>query len=204
MAYQNNIPGANDELSQSQTDIQGNFAAIETLITVDHVDFNVVNSGMHQAIHFVSQAAPPTTLAAVTSIYCAPSIATPGSYSLFYQGQNVPGVGVGPFEFTGGVFGTNNTTNGYAILPSGLVIQWGTLTIASPAAFVAFPFPTAFSKYCFSLTLTSIAAAQPSKTFICQIQDGSLTKFGAIIQAQATNAQPQGGGGLAYFYAVGI
>ncbi len=47
MSYQNNIPQPTDALSQSQSDILNNFAAIQTLIDVDHVDFANINQGKH-------------------------------------------------------------------------------------------------------------------------------------------------------------
>ena len=59
MAYQPNIPASTDLLSDSQSDIQGNFQAIQTLIDVNHYDFASANQGKHFAISMPAQASSP-------------------------------------------------------------------------------------------------------------------------------------------------
>lgn len=51
MSYQSNKPQANDNLSQSQGDLQNNFASLNTAFNVDHVEFNLGNEGKHNFIH---------------------------------------------------------------------------------------------------------------------------------------------------------
>lgn len=136
--YNNAIPGPNDLLSQSQSDIQVNFASIQSLVDIDHVDFANANAGKHQAVHFVNQAALPTTVGSEVGIYCYASTLVPGTFSLFYQGQNVAG--------TGGldISSSQKASPGFSALSSGMLMQWGTATVTN-ATTVTLPkqFPTA-------------------------------------------------------------
>lgn len=184
MAYNNAIPGPNDELSQSQSDIQGNFAAIQTLIDVDHVDFANAKAGKHQAIHYVSQAVLPTTLGSEMSIFCAPG--TAGGFSLYVQQQNKV-AGANAVEFTKAITGAT-PSNGYTILPSGVILQWGTLAVASPVAFVNFTTAAgciAFPTQCFSLQVTNLVTAFTNG--ILGVVTGTLTRFGAQIKCQRSD-----------------
>ena len=47
MAYLNNIPQATDRIKDSQPQILANFAEIQTLVGVNHVNFNAVDQGKH-------------------------------------------------------------------------------------------------------------------------------------------------------------
>ena len=51
MAYQSNKPLAYDYLSQSQSDLQNNFASLNNAFKIDHVEFNLGNEGKHNFIH---------------------------------------------------------------------------------------------------------------------------------------------------------
>jgi hypothetical protein len=62
MAFNPAIPAANDQLSQSQTDIQGNFAAINTLVGINHIDFGATGAGKHLYLQMPEHAAPATAI----------------------------------------------------------------------------------------------------------------------------------------------
>ena len=71
MAYNQNIPQATDQLSQSQSDILNNFIALQTLIDVNHVDFASADQGKHKMLELVNQAVVPTFLATEVGFYNA-------------------------------------------------------------------------------------------------------------------------------------
>lgn len=190
--YNNAIPGPNDLLSQSQSDIQVNFASIQSLVDIDHVDFANANAGKHQAVHYVTQAVLPTTVGAEMSIFCAPSVATGGGYSLFVQQQNKV-AGANAIEFTGGVF----AASGYTYLPSGIIMQWGTgTTVGGNLAIV---FPKMFPANVFNIQGTAInTGAQIS---IIQALQASITTTG--FTAQSNNTGAGANNTPFYWYAIG-
>src|SRR5271157_555177 len=61
MAYLPNIPAANDQISTSQGQIQGNFTAIGNVFDQNHVDFNADAgiAGQHSFIQLAAQAPTP-------------------------------------------------------------------------------------------------------------------------------------------------
>ena len=207
MSYQNNIPGANDELSQSQTDIQGNFAAIETLITIDHVDFNIVNSGMHKAIHFVSQAAAPTapiTTAAMVSLYCGQSMTNNLTYALYFKNQNSPNTTDG-LDFTSSIknmaVAPTDNSSGWAVLPSGIIQKWGFATVNPNSMSAAIPFATGANVPTFAyppaITVSLSGMSGMDKAlFVNAVTTSTVTVY---------NANANGGDNRTFYYfAIGV
>ena len=124
MAYQNNIPKPTDALSQSQGDILNNFAAIQQLIDVDHVDFAASNRGQHYRVTFPVQTMAPSFSAGSVGLYNLAYAAT-STNELFYNnatGTNYP-------ISASYVNGVNNS--GWAYLPSGCIMIWGTASISA-------------------------------------------------------------------------
>lgn len=135
MAYQNNIPQPTDLLSQSQADLLNNFAAIQTLIDINHVDFASGDQGKHKWITFPSQVATPpsgsgfasTELGQYNAVY---SVST--KQELFINKTNQATVVQVPA--TASTLSVNSApatySGGYTILPSGIVLKFG--AIATP------------------------------------------------------------------------
>jgi len=130
MAYQNNIPQPTDALSQSQSDILNNFAAIQTLIDVNHVDFASADQGKHKFVTFPVQGAAPAINAGEIGLYNALSTKTAKDelYLINSTGGTVP------LTESQQVAGSP----GWAYLPSGVLLKWGNSS-ATGLSTITFP-----------------------------------------------------------------
>lgn len=120
MPYQENIPQPNDQLSQSQNDILGNFQAIKTLVDINHVTFGGADQGKHKFVTMPEQGAAPATLANEGALYTAQGVYN--TEAQLYWRRESNGVVV---PFTEGL----NANNGWARLPTGALIKWGSQVI---------------------------------------------------------------------------
>jgi hypothetical protein len=136
MAYQPNIPLATDQLSQSQSDIQGNFQAIKALVDVNHVDFaNGVDFGKHNFVTFPVQSVAPVFAATEEGLYnkvpAAPFPLTAVN-ELFINKRS--GAGSVQIPMTASILSTSSSpgfgSSGWTYLPSGILIKWGKFNTA--------------------------------------------------------------------------
>ena len=121
MAYQANKPEATDQKNISQGDIQGNFAAIKTLVDINHVTFDEVAQGKHKHVTFPEQAADPATLGNEVALYCKETSVGGAAHSaLFFkpEGQIAGGT---EYDFTTAKL----EAAGWCKLPCGLIMKWG-------------------------------------------------------------------------------
>lgn len=132
MAYQPNIPQATDLISQSQSDILGNFQALQTLIDVNHVDFASADQGKHKWCSFPAQGSSPGTTATEVAVFCRTSTLTTFNELCIQHPSNGTVV-----EMTA----SNLNTPGWSFLPSGILLKWGTVTSAGAGSHV-FTYPT--------------------------------------------------------------
>ena len=118
MSYQSNIPLATDLLSKSQSDILNNFAAIQTLIDVNHVDFASSDQGKHKFITFPVQSPAPTFNAGEIGLYNFLSTRTSQDelYLVNSVGTTIP------------LTESLQSATGWAYLPSGILLKWGSGT----------------------------------------------------------------------------
>ncbi len=148
MAYQNNIPQPTDALSQSQSDILNNFAAIQTLIDVNHVDFASSDQGKHKFITFPLQGAAPVINAGEIGLYNALSTKTAKDelYLINSTGGTVPLTESQQVA----------RSSGWAYLPSGVLLKWGSSNAngLSTITFPAGPTIPAFNSI-FTIILTT-------------------------------------------------
>jgi len=121
MAYNPAIPAANDLLSQSQQDIQQNFAEIQTLIGINHINFGAVGQGKHLYLQLPEHAAPTTAIdeAGFYSNVGATSTIT----ELFFRRENNGELIPMTERQTGGA-------PGWTFLPSGIVLQFGIANVS--------------------------------------------------------------------------
>lgn len=108
MSYQQNIPHANDQFSQSQMDIQGNFQAL-----------NPIFLGINNYLYLPIQGSGPATSASQVALYAKTGIE--GTPELFFRNASSGA----EIEATG----TLAASNGWSFLPSGMLIKWGTATV---------------------------------------------------------------------------
>lgn len=111
--YNNTIPATNNKPSNDQAPMQQNFASIQTLIDVDHKDFQVAEYGTHKQVTMLTNNVPPLILGAFQ-----PTIFTnPGpsgtNQMFFYSGTPAQ-------SSTQYVAGTNGST----VLMGGIIMKW--------------------------------------------------------------------------------
>jgi len=186
MAYSNTIPAAGDLLSQSQADILGNFAAIQTLIEVNHATFADADEGKHKHVSFPEQGADVTVAANEKAIYAKQS-ALSGVAELFIRNESDGTV----TEFTS----STQNANGWTRLPSGILIKWGTSSVAAnTSANVNFDSTIAFAAV-YNVLVTRKGGSGDSGTLYYQSND--LTK---VTVYNASDNGPRNW----YYLAIGI
>lgn len=146
MPYNSNIPQPGDELSQSQADLLNNFIAIGTMLAP--------NNG---AVTFPQQGANVATGATTVALISKAGVLGAGT-QLFYQ----PPSSAAPIEFTASV----KAASGWTMLPSGIMLQWGSFTMAGGNATQSFALLKAFPTANLSVTATPNASPSGSHTDI--------------------------------------
>jgi hypothetical protein len=181
MAYNPNIPMANDVISQSQPLIEENFQEINTLIQVNHATFGTPNAGKHNIVTLPVNANPTPTLIGEGSIYSETSALT-GNTELAWQRDN----GGPVIEWTGLGAGTN----GWTRLPSGILLKWGTVSaaLANPVVVlypvpIIFPLAPVFTNV-FTIFVNTLSAANPS---IAVVIPASITNVGFLVNTFLSN-----------------
>jgi hypothetical protein len=170
MAYNNAIPKPGDEQKDSQPQILANFAAIQALIDVNHVDFDVADSGKHKHITLPVQAAAPV-LAADNGFYnklCA----TTAKNETYIHGQK--SAGTTDIPFTASILSNSvpiSDSTGWTYLPSGILMRWenvlgfnGTTTVTLGGGFPAFT-------TIYSVIATPYNLTEPSTTYPVRLVD---------------------------------
>ena len=130
MAFQPNIPASTDLLSDSQSDIQGNFQAIQTLIDVNHYDFGTSDHGKHFMVSMPPQSPAPTFAAGEVGLYAFLNPTT-SQNELYINKTNQ--VTVTQIPATASTLSITSApaqgTAGFTYLPSGIFITWGSTTV---------------------------------------------------------------------------
>lgn len=167
MAYQNDIPKATDRLKDSQSDIQDNFAELETYLEINHVEFGNANQGKHKWVTFPAQTVAPTFASGEEGLYNLPfNNNTSVLNELFVHKQT--STGTSDIPFTASILSQNATpaslAAGWSYLPSGLLVKWGsasgngTTTVNLPGTDPAF-------NTIFNVLLTPFAAGSSDSNF---------------------------------------
>jgi len=120
MAYNQNIPQPADQLKNSQPQLLANFQEINTILDVNHVGFNLGDQGKHKFLQMPRQGIAPATDATDLGLFAflgANSGVSELNFRRQSNGASIP--------FTEGVL----ASPGWTILPCGLVVKWGTITI---------------------------------------------------------------------------
>lgn len=150
MALNINIPQANQTLAITQPLILNNFNAINTAFAVDHVNFNDPGQGKHNKITFPVQAVVPVFAAGDLGLFSFLNATTTKNELNVYKANNAGYVNV---PFTASILSNSapiQNGSGWSYLPSGLIIQWGTVSVGitlnntiTLAVNFPIPFPTA-------------------------------------------------------------
>ncbi len=192
MTYDPAIPAAGDILSQSQVDIQDNFAAIGALFgsnsTADHYAFDNATSalrGLHKRVSVpVPEASDPAAVSTEGYIYTkAEANSVPANVTeLFFRNASEV------IQITSQFHATSGLTNGWHVLPGGLILMWGRSTnIASGGHQFVFPAITnypyigpqtaGFPNNCFHVQLTCVNNTSTATTVLDRAVSPYITKL---------------------------
>jgi hypothetical protein len=159
--YVLNIPAGTDIISQSQPNLQINCNSVNQWTGIDHLNFADGNAGMHKWVEMPT-AGTPGVVAGKIDLY--PKFNNVGTFQsarneIFVQPSGtVAAVLGGAFPMTA----CSPIANGWAYLPSGLIMQWGSAPTPNgngslnPANRI--PYPIAFPTTCLSVTVTTVTA----------------------------------------------
>lgn len=122
MAYNPNIPQANDKLRVSQGDLLINFQGIGAGFAVNHVDLNLADAGKHTLLTMQQQVFPQLVAGSDLLVYNGqePVTALP---QLYFKRSTDAGNGI-PFTAQA----NDGATFGWSYVPSGVQIKWGTFS----------------------------------------------------------------------------
>ena len=150
MVYTVDIPQPTDDPSQSQGQILGNFQGINTLVNVNHVDFDEADEGKHKFLQMPEQAAAPATAANEAGLFAQESSLTAVTELVFRRESSGTEI-----EFTGLLA----NTNGWTRLPSGILLKWGS---GSGSGAVTVVFPTGATIPAFSNVFSAQVSVEDS------------------------------------------
>lgn len=129
--YTPNTPQGNEVQKNSQSLMLANFQAIQTLIAVNHGNFDTAVQGKHQFIQFPKQTVDPTTNSLEIALFCKQGT-TSGVPELAFKRETPPLSPPGSvITFTEG---SASGTTAYTRLPSGILIKYGLETIPASTA----------------------------------------------------------------------
>lgn len=202
MAYNNNIPQPTDLISVSQGDLLNNFQAIQTLIGVNHVNFNTSDQGKHMWVTFPQQGAIPPAgsgfLSTELGVYNAVN-ATTTQNELYINKTNQATVVQVPM--TASILSNNSTPpytlnyggQGWSYLPSGIIIKWGFVTSATGNTLVDFTGLGQTYTALLSVQLTPQYTLATDADFAVRIsQIISMTQFSAWVSPRTTTGTATG------------
>lgn len=166
MTYDPLKPQPSDFLSQSVSDIQGNFAQANVVMNIDHYPFDNVtaNVGYHKQVHMPELLAAPGTAVNIGALYTKVGT-NPAETNLFFQAEN------SGFEYQITKVSSSNTATfssngaygappagftqigGWTFLPGNLILMYGFYGKAGAlGSSGSIQFPFAFPNAVFSIT----------------------------------------------------
>lgn len=152
-----NTPNANDDPADDQPQMNTNFSSISSLISVDHVGFNVTGGGQHEKVTFNANNVP--------SVPTSPPV-------LFTDTVN----GISQLFFYSGDAAHSSSqyvyaSNGSTLLLGGIILKWGTYATGGDNANISFV--SAFPNNCYQVLITPISATAVTSTIF--VTQGSIT-----------------------------
>lgn len=157
----NDIPKSGQSLGQTKVPINQNFQNIDAAFLVNHVPYTITSQGKHTLLEMVNQVAHPTT--------APPASLLPGEITIYNFVNPVSTVNEAYIVKvnSGGVLGTSipftlsqlTGVGGYTYLPSGLLLQWGTVTVNIPPSSnpVTITYPTVFTIPAYNVVVSTLS-----------------------------------------------
>ncbi len=151
----NDVPTPSQRLSDSQPQIQTNFASLKTFIEINHVELaDGTNPGKHKFLQMPQQGSAPATSTTEMALYTKD---VSGKPQMFIR-RDTNGAEI---NFTSVTLGSSGTLT----LPNGLIMKWGQTTGAAlPGnSWSLITFPVAFPTNCYSIQVSpKVVTVQPS------------------------------------------
>lgn len=195
--YNPDIPQPGDNPSQSQDLILQNFQVINTAFNLNHGHLDDASlQGKHLFMQMPAQSSAPTTLANEGALYTRTSTLS-GLVELVYERQS-NGTTI---EFTSSL----QATNGWARLPSGILLKWGQeVNITGNNAGNPINFPTGATIPAFNSIFTGYLTIQDSSgtpdTFVT-LGNISITGFNVVVSQRKTTSSATG---TFFYFFIGI
>jgi len=174
----NSLPLASQIISFTQQPIKDNFDGINAGFAVDHVElsalapFTGANAGKHKKVSFVAATAPSF---GTNEFGMYNNSATQTLYI-----RNEPGTSTIPIC---GASASNNATNGWSYLPSGIIMQWVTASVSTSSfSPTTVPFPKDFTA---DATVFSIVGTVKSGNPNLHVGPGVVIQFDTKHQFKA-------------------
>lgn len=174
LSYERDVPDAPNNPSVDQPDMKLNTNSNDSIWTADHFGFNDNKGGRHQQLTLTNRTAPGI------------AEGDGALYANLIDGQSWPIWQNALGSTTMVSSATNASINGFASLPGGLMIQWGTVA-GSSLATVPVSFNTNFrlagvNTNAYNVNVIPIrAATSPGNDFATAIVTGSVTHTGFSI-----------------------
>lgn len=178
ISYIQDIPASANNPSNDQPNMRLNTNAIANFLAVDHVPFDVNNSGYHTIIHQLPNGGvvpvDPITIAGVGQLYVKNV-----TYNAITDTQLFFKTGLGGISQ---LTGNNAVQNGWQIL-GGTILQWGQDAVLFNPTTTTINFPLTFPNACFSVVITPFRNAsnvdtvymvsQSPTSFVCRNTSGA-------------------------------
>lgn len=186
----NNIPQPNDDPSITQPQFLTNNQSISDYVQVNHEDFASVDAGKHKLVTLTQQAVPAFT-SPETGFYNAVSAITNFNETFVHKYNNT-GATNSDIPFTASILSTSVPSAGqpgWAYLPSGLIVKFGTLTVVSTAV-QTITFPVAATIPVFATILWASVSGRTSDgtDSVATLQTYSTTQITAKLSALGLGA----------------
>lgn len=130
MAYNPNVPQANQQIKDTQQPILDNFGILQTTIQQNHADMNGANPGKHTFIQFLNRTGNTPVFGGFVGQWVEN-----GTFTAVPEiWVNVrAGAGFNQYQMTASVLSNTplvgNNANGWTSLPSGIVMKWGRVVV---------------------------------------------------------------------------
>lgn len=147
------IPQSGQSLGGSRSQVSGNFANYNAVVSQDHVAPNSTGQGKHNKSTYPVQATTPVTIANECATFSSTINSVP---QLMIQPQNQSGAGI---QLTRLDTGCLTNLNGYSFIAGGVIYQWGQGSFAANATNTNISFASAninFPNHIFNVQMTLV------------------------------------------------
>jgi len=179
--YYDNIPNAPNDPSQDQPKMEVNTNSTDLILAEDHVSFNLNNGGWHKLIHMIPQAKSIVANTAAGQFYTSTSTTNFGTDNQLWYKSTSTAAGSPGEQITGNNAAANN---GWAFF-SGIIVQWGSASVAAGIAGQDVAFTPNFPNNAFVVNITPQTVTAAGQSYQANIVD--KTKF-HITQFNNSNA----------------